>query len=404
SQSESRTPVRRSSRWRRRRGRADRRPRRAAARDTRGSPALRPRRRTRRGRGGQRSQTQAYGRRRAARARGARVGLRLGEADAGSSRSAAAGPQMHAGRAPARIQPAQLRRVRARRRRRAALTRRGGGRTLRREPRQPLPDGARRARSRAQTRLQPALVSRPATGEAERDHGLRARLLRRAAPRLDADRGRAGAAAADAVPERARGAPRDGRDRLARDADPDRALLRQPTARPRRRVRAVRAGRGRDLGVLERPHRVDAGRAGRDPRHERAVVDRARRLERVHPAAEWHAAPRLRAGRGRYAGDNPHVRRALAVAALVALALAAAAWRLADVKPDPNVQALADGCQRDGTKLFTGLAPNWVYVNDRDFPANGPPPPLRTLTGVVKGASGLLAARVSSSDNPLTHV
>src|SRR5207253_7268863 len=186
--------------------------------------------------------------------------------------------------------------------------------------------------------------------------------------------------------------------------DPDRALLRQPTARPRRRVRAVRAGRGRDLRVLERPHRVDAGRAGRDSRHERAVVDRARRLERVHPAAECDSAPRLRAGLGRDAGDNPHVRRALAVAALVALALAAAAWQLADVKPDPNVQALADGCQRDATKLFTGLAPNWVYVNDRDFPANGPPPPLRTLTGVVKGASGLLAARVSSSDNPLTHV
>jgi hypothetical protein len=98
------------------------------------------------------------------------------------------------------------------------------------------------------------------------------------------------------------------------------------------------------------------------------------------------------------------VRRALAVAALLGLALAAAAWRLADVKPDPNVQALADGCQRDGTKLFTGLAPNWVYVNDRDFPANGPPPPPRVVTGVVKGASGLLASRVSSSDNPLTHV
>ena len=98
------------------------------------------------------------------------------------------------------------------------------------------------------------------------------------------------------------------------------------------------------------------------------------------------------------------MRRGIAVAALVGLALAAAAWRLADVKPDPNVQAIADGCQRDGTKLFTGLAPNWVYVNDRDFPADGAPPPPRTVTGVVKGASGLLASRFASSDDPITHV
>jgi hypothetical protein len=98
------------------------------------------------------------------------------------------------------------------------------------------------------------------------------------------------------------------------------------------------------------------------------------------------------------------VRRALAVGALLAVALAAAAWRLADVKPDPNVQATADGCQRDTTKIFTGLAPNWVYVNDRDFPATGAPPPARALTGVVKGASGPLAARFTSADNPLTHL
>jgi hypothetical protein len=92
------------------------------------------------------------------------------------------------------------------------------------------------------------------------------------------------------------------------------------------------------------------------------------------------------------------------VAALVALALAAAAWRLADVKPDPNVQAVADGCQRDTTKIYTGFAPNWVYVNDRDFPAGGAPPPPRVVTGIVKGASGLVASRFASSDDPVTHV
>jgi hypothetical protein len=81
----------------------------------------------------------------------------------------------------------------------------------------------------------------------------------------------------------------------------------------------------------------------------------------------------------------------------------AAAWRLADQKPDPNVQAIADGCQRDTTKIYTGFAPNWAYVNDRDFPSTGPPPPRRSVSGVVKGATGLLAARVSSADDPITH-
>jgi hypothetical protein len=95
--------------------------------------------------------------------------------------------------------------------------------------------------------------------------------------------------------------------------------------------------------------------------------------------------------------------RVATVLLLLVFAAGAAAWRLADVKPDPNVQALADGCRRDTTKIYTGFAPNWVYVNDKDFPASGPPPPPRWASGVVKGASGLLASRVSSSDDPLTH-
>jgi L,D-transpeptidase catalytic domain len=162
-------------------------------------------------------------------------------------------------------------------------------------------------------------------------------------------------------------------------------------------------GRDRDLGVLERAHRLDTGRARRDSRHERAVVDRPRRLERLHPRAELDAPPAVAAGGRRDAGDNPCVRRLLAVLALVAFAAGAAAWRLADVKPDPNVQADADGCQRDTTKIYTGLAPNWVYVNDRDFPASGPAPAPRWVGGVVGGATGLLASRVASSDDPITH-
>jgi hypothetical protein len=98
------------------------------------------------------------------------------------------------------------------------------------------------------------------------------------------------------------------------------------------------------------------------------------------------------------------VRRVIIVVVLVALGAAASAWRLADVKPDPNVQAIADGCQRDTTKIYTGFAPNWVYVNDRDFPAAGPVPAPRWATGTVASRNqGLLASRIASSDDPITH-
>jgi hypothetical protein len=96
------------------------------------------------------------------------------------------------------------------------------------------------------------------------------------------------------------------------------------------------------------------------------------------------------------------VARVVAVLLLLVFAAGAVAWA-ANVKPDPNVQAVADGCQRDTTKIFAGFAPNWVYVNDRDFPASGAPPPAQMVSGVVKGASGLLASRVASSDDPITH-
>lgn len=95
--------------------------------------------------------------------------------------------------------------------------------------------------------------------------------------------------------------------------------------------------------------------------------------------------------------------RLLTVVCLLAFAAGAAAWRLADVKPDPNVQAIADGCQRDTTKIYTGLAPNWAYVNDRDFPSAGAPPAAQWVSGTVRGAAGLLASRIASSDDPITH-
>ena len=97
------------------------------------------------------------------------------------------------------------------------------------------------------------------------------------------------------------------------------------------------------------------------------------------------------------------MKRPVTVVVLLALALGGTAWRLADTKPDPNTQAIADGCQRDTTKIYTGAAPNWVYVNDRDFPSAGPPPGPRWVSGTVKGPLGLLASRVASSDDPITH-
>jgi hypothetical protein len=99
------------------------------------------------------------------------------------------------------------------------------------------------------------------------------------------------------------------------------------------------------------------------------------------------------------------VRRLTLVVAPLVVAAGGAGWRLAGVKPDPNVQAVADGCRRDTTKIYTGFAPNWVYVDDKDYPAAGPTPPPQRLSGVISSpASGPLAAEVSPEDDPITHM
>jgi hypothetical protein len=98
------------------------------------------------------------------------------------------------------------------------------------------------------------------------------------------------------------------------------------------------------------------------------------------------------------------VRRLAPALVLLVLAAGAVAWRLADVKPNPNDQAQADGCRRNTTQIYTGLAPNWVYVNDKDFPASGPPPAARWAEGIVWSKDDpALASRVSSRDDPITH-
>ena len=67
------------------------------------------------------------------------------------------------------------------------------------------------------------------------------------------------------------------------------------------------------------------------------------------------------------------------------------------------MQAIADGCQRDTTKIYTGFAPNWAYVNDKDFPSSGPAAGAALGERHRQGAQRDLASRVASSDDPITH-
>ena len=71
-------------------------------------------------------------------------------------------------------------------------------------------------------------------------------------------------------------------------------------------------------------------------------------------------------------------------AAATALVVAAGVLARALSPPDPLLQAQADGCERNDTTLHTLQSPNWVYVNDKDAPASGPPPSLRFVSGVVQ--------------------
>ena len=92
------------------------------------------------------------------------------------------------------------------------------------------------------------------------------------------------------------------------------------------------------------------------------------------------------------------------VAAAVVFAAVAVAAAVADTKPDPQVQAMPDGCQRNTTQIYTGFAPNWVYVNDAGAAAASPPPAPQWVSGVVQSNEDpALAARVATSDDPITH-
>jgi hypothetical protein len=95
-------------------------------------------------------------------------------------------------------------------------------------------------------------------------------------------------------------------------------------------------------------------------------------------------------------------RRTLVVFAAIALLAAAGVLARSLTPPDPLLQAQADGCERNDTTLHTLASPNWVRVNDKDFPADGGQPPLQSASGVVQSAVG--DVHVSGGDNPVSHV
>jgi hypothetical protein len=95
------------------------------------------------------------------------------------------------------------------------------------------------------------------------------------------------------------------------------------------------------------------------------------------------------------------VRRAAVVAAIVAVAVAAAAF--SGTRPDPATQAQADGCGRDLAGLFKKEQPTWVYVNDAGAPATGPALPPQWARGVVSASPAWLGAHPADVDDPVSH-
>ncbi len=92
----------------------------------------------------------------------------------------------------------------------------------------------------------------------------------------------------------------------------------------------------------------------------------------------------------------------MSAAGVVLAALAVAAYSA--TRPDPAIQAVADGCERNINALYTHSAPNWVYVNDKDYPADGPVPPPQWVKGIANAlVQPFLAAHVAGGDNPFTH-
>jgi hypothetical protein len=103
------------------------------------------------------------------------------------------------------------------------------------------------------------------------------------------------------------------------------------------------------------------------------------------------------------------VRRSRIVAAAAALTaglaatFAALAGGPAPSGIDPQ-QAVLDGCGRDYSAQVRREIPTWVYVNDHDAPATGPPPPQQRLEGAVSSRYfPQLASHPTEEDLPTVH-
>ena len=92
--------------------------------------------------------------------------------------------------------------------------------------------------------------------------------------------------------------------------------------------------------------------------------------------------------------------------AFVLAALVAVAGVLAQTlaAPDPNVLAVADGCERNDSTLIQGRSTNWARVMDSTTKATDAPPPLRWAEGVAN-ANGVpwYSPHVSGGDLPYSH-
>jgi hypothetical protein len=97
-------------------------------------------------------------------------------------------------------------------------------------------------------------------------------------------------------------------------------------------------------------------------------------------------------------------KRVLAGALTIVVLAGLGAGAYAVLGPQPEKQARQDGCARNAADETSRLGPSWVYVNDADFPASGPPPAPRWLSGVLNSPEGMsLDAHVSGGDFPVTH-
>lgn len=97
------------------------------------------------------------------------------------------------------------------------------------------------------------------------------------------------------------------------------------------------------------------------------------------------------------------MKRAVVLGVAFGAAAVAALGGYALTRPDPS-QAVADGCPRDLAAILRRESPTWVYVNDRNAPATGPPPPTQWASGVVDAAvQPYLGAHPAGSDDPVSH-